>query len=152
MKTKLPRLFWIFSILLSFVLLLGACSANKIPEAAQVALDERITKLDALSLGYAIQSVNKAVGNVDDITIDDLSKQENFVSGCPVDLGGEEAWCVTLDRVLTSPEGVQFSHLIVQRFGQFWNAEALTPSEAYATFYLVGCKDWATIQPVASNP
>ena len=97
-------------------------------------------------------AVTKASGSPQELDLSSLTTNPNdIVSGCPVDLGGEEAWCVAIDQEVQTVEGLGFSHFIVQRHGDFWSAEALTPTEAYATFYLAGCSNWDSVQQVANR-
>lgn len=127
-------------LLLTLILgLLPGCSSGNLPEPARTALDENIAHLTGSEPEYRIVSAQKAPGPPADFRIDMTSTHQ--AGRCPPNLGGEETWCVVIDRSITDQAGHTFSRFLVKRQGSSWDAEALADVDA-GVFEYFGCSNW----------
>jgi len=118
---------------------LPGCRSGGLPQPARTALDESIAKLAGSVPDYKIVSAQPAPGTQEEINIDTSRSHE--AGRCPPNWGGEETWCVVIDRSIANSEGHPVSHFLITRQGSSWDVEALTDSDA-GVFEYFGCSNW----------
>jgi hypothetical protein len=126
---------------ISLLWLLSSCTSPKLPDKAKSTLDDHIGRMVGTEVEYSMVSVQKASGAPDDLSLEALTVTNDFISGCPEARGGEETWCVVIDRQIEDGTGTVFSHFILRRQGEFWNALELD-EKGDVIFFSVGCNNW----------
>jgi len=143
MCTRLTKQKKAWLIILIVVGLMVGCGEQKssLSERGQEALVDHIGKLSNSSVEYEIISSEEAPDYSAAEQQISYSNSDDFISGCPDDVGGRDMWCVVLDREINSTRGKAYSHFLVQRLSGNWYVEELDASEQ-DEFAHLGCQNW----------